>query len=221
MTLIVDNRELKIINELTEMKIEFTTENLEVGDFLITDVSGNRFVIERKSIVDFRISLTGGRLDEQYLRIMETKGENEQVIYLLEGDTKELPIGIKKALTTKVVKMIKAGIIPVFTTDIKQSSYFVVKLKDYIGISKKSKEIVYETSLNISKCKKKNINRENIMEHQISLIPGFSITLAKAICEKYSSLKELILALETDKYCLMSIPMIGKKKCEVLYDFLC
>jgi hypothetical protein len=66
--------------------------NLDIGDIIITTVSGDQIIIERKRFDDLSSSIKDGRYDEQKMRCMahiqqqRDAGHTCILVYLLEGD---------------------------------------------------------------------------------------------------------------------------------------
>ena len=71
-SLVIDNREGKIINLIKHLTTEYTVEQLHVGDFLIKigDSTANTLVVERKSVNDLYQSINDGRYKEQKARLL-------------------------------------------------------------------------------------------------------------------------------------------------------
>jgi ERCC4-type nuclease len=90
----VDNREhelLKQINQLVLFVPSFKhliikTENLPLGDIIISDEKEDKLIIERKSISDLLSSIKDGRYEEQSYRLNGLNYPNHNIYYLIEGD---------------------------------------------------------------------------------------------------------------------------------------
>lgn len=121
MKLIIDSREHALIdcckqlitdNNYTEM-VDFSQENLHLGDIIVKDDEGKLLlIIERKTIDDLFASIKDGRYKEQSLRFSQAaKGgeiHHHNIVYLLEGTTNTLKDISKKqyygAVTSLSVK---------------------------------------------------------------------------------------------------------------------
>ena len=90
-SLVIDNREGKIINLIKHLTTDYTVEQLSIGDFLIKmgDSTTNTIVVERKSVNDLYQSINDGRYKEQKARLLANYPLS-QVIYLIEGDLSDL-----------------------------------------------------------------------------------------------------------------------------------
>lgn len=86
LTLVCDNRERGLIQELMKRGMSFKIAALDVGDFMIQTADGAPLLVaERKSHADFAASNTDGRYREQRARLMSVRGSGVAVLYVLEG----------------------------------------------------------------------------------------------------------------------------------------
>ena len=83
----IDYREKALIKVIKEKDIEFKESNLELGDIVFNDVSGNALLIfERKTLKDLASSIKDGRYHEQSMRLDAHRLHNHNIVYLVEGD---------------------------------------------------------------------------------------------------------------------------------------
>jgi len=90
----VDIRESEILAQIKQLvlfipifkQIKVVTENLPLGDFIISDEKEDKLIIERKTINDLLASIKDGRYDEQSYRLNGLNHHNHNIIYLIEGD---------------------------------------------------------------------------------------------------------------------------------------
>jgi ERCC4-type nuclease len=90
----VDNRENELLAQIKQLvlfipifkQIKIVTENLPLGDFIISDEKEDKLIIERKTISDLLASIKDGRYDEQSYRLNGLNHHNHNIIYLIEGD---------------------------------------------------------------------------------------------------------------------------------------
>lgn len=66
--------------------IQIKTENLPIGDIIISDGITDEIIIERKSVNDLLASIKDGRYEEQSYRLNGLEHHNHNIIYLIEGD---------------------------------------------------------------------------------------------------------------------------------------
>ena len=70
--------------------LKVISENLPLGDIIITDNNEDILIIERKSVADLLSSIKDGRYEEQSYRLNGNKLHNHNVVYLVEGDINKL-----------------------------------------------------------------------------------------------------------------------------------
>ena len=111
MNLLIDSRELKIIDKFEQRNFPFRKEYLDLGDFIIQDSNQQELIIERKTWNDLQCSLKDQRYREQRSRLLlyEKNNNNVKICYILEGSNSDYEIE-KKA----VFRLMFAYQIPVF-----------------------------------------------------------------------------------------------------------
>ena len=93
MEIIFDMRENKLYDSCLSLKntnekfmdIEFTVQNLNIGDVIIKYLNQEKIIIERKTVNDLVSSIKDKRYDEQSFRLNELNHPNHNIIYLIEG----------------------------------------------------------------------------------------------------------------------------------------
>ena len=92
MELIIDNRERDLItwledynDKINEGKIQFSKENLDLGDIIFKKNGEIIILIERKTLGDLSSSIKDGRYKEQKIRILNSISPSVRKIYLIEG----------------------------------------------------------------------------------------------------------------------------------------
>jgi len=94
----VDNREHELLKQIKQLvlfipmfkDIKVVTENLPIGDIIISDDNEEKIIIERKSLSDLLSSIKDGRYDEQSYRLNGLSHHNHNIYYLIEGDINKL-----------------------------------------------------------------------------------------------------------------------------------
>lgn len=218
--------------KLEEQKnISITIEDLPVGDIIICDDACiEKIIIERKSLNDLASSIRDGRYTEQSFRLNGNPIHNHNIVYLIEGDIHRYSSKYSKIskntlqVTTFCINYFK-GFSIMKTRDILETVEYILLITDKLNREKvranyypnhgdqtndqtndPAKENVKKRySEVVSKVKKENIRPDNIGEIILSQIPGISSKSALAIMEKFSSLYELLTALEADGKCLDNI----------------
>ena len=93
MEIIFDMRENKLYDSCLSLKntnekfmdIEFTVQNLNIGDVIIKYLNQEKIIIERKTVNDLVSSIKDKRYGEQSFRLNELNHPNHNIIYLIEG----------------------------------------------------------------------------------------------------------------------------------------
>ena len=237
MKLFIDVREpKKIIDYLTRLSVEHKYEvevkQLEIGDFVIYDDINDKtlVILERKSLADLEASIKDGRYREQSFRLGGNELHNHNIYYLLEGSiTNYKKKYFVNTLYSSLVSMsyfkgfsILNSLNDTETADIINA--FVKKLlketgnECYYKNNTTSTEQTDTTStaenyINVVKTEKKsNITRENIHMIMLMQVPDVSVKSATAVINKYTTIKDLVLALENDGDCLNSLQLEGSNR---------
>ena len=214
---IIDIREIKLIEQLKNLSFVFTTKSLDIGDIMITQDEIPFLIIERKTIDDLKSSVVDGRLREQRYRLLNASGlPPSRIMYIVEGDfqpkSRRLMIkdrGVSNSTVIgSIINMLFRDNIKVYRTNsIEETADFIVKLFSKVG----DKEIFFEekkedteeeksepqtvsyTSV-VDKKKKNNMTPKVWFICQLSMIPQISDTIATAITTVYPTLLSLITA---------------------------
>ena len=95
MNLKCDYREQSIIKILNSKKIDYTIDNLSIGDFVIYNNDKTQsIIIERKTLDDLSASITDNRYKDQSLRLKELQSDNVIIMYIIEGFSKTNKKGV-------------------------------------------------------------------------------------------------------------------------------
>ena len=237
MNIEIDYREYSVIEEFKKYpEINTTTKNLIVGDFIIKKGEDLLYVIERKSIQDLCSSITDNRYREQRQRLVESVGK-EKVVYLIEGSKSnykgKIPV---KTINSALLNLIfKHQFKVVYTDSIQDTVENLVLL--YNKINEIDNENLNETSstiVPIKMIKKSESNTENKLLHQLSIIPGVSMNIAKIIVQENSQFKNIrdivnIYNDFTENECenyfseiyITTKRRLGKALSKKIYEYLC
>jgi len=90
----IDTREPELLSNINKLvlfipifkQLKVVTENLPLGDIIISDEKEEKLIIERKSLNDLLSSIKDGRYEEQSYRLNGLEHHNHNIIYLIEGD---------------------------------------------------------------------------------------------------------------------------------------
>ena len=209
-SLVIDNREGKIINLIKHLTTDYTVEQLSIGDFLIKigDSTDNTIVVERKSVNDLYQSINDGRYKEQKARLLANYPLS-QIIYLIEGDLSELYSSThRKAVSGSIFNMqFRDKIRVVRTKDLNDTCDFILSLYSkatknpewfITGESQPKSEndgVDYSSLIKVNKSG--NMTPEVCQVVMLTHIPGVSHNFSRKILEHYNSLENLINALKS------------------------
>ena len=93
--LIIDNREIKLIELLKSTNISYEIKTLEIGDIIISNdkYPEKLIIVERKCMQDMLASIKDGRYKEQKIRLQAEKynsNGNKIICYLIEGSSNDV-----------------------------------------------------------------------------------------------------------------------------------
>lgn len=195
--MILDTRENELISKLSEMKVDFTVQQLDIGDILFKRGQEDIFVIERKTVRDLKASICDGRSREQKARLLSNFSK-ERILYLVEGTlnrklTDKIDgIPVSTLLGSLINTQLRDNIKVYKTDSIEESANFLVKLLD--KLSKDLDEYFNNSEYSISaseyasklkKSKKANMTNQVWFISQLLMIPGVSENIADIITTKY------------------------------------
>ena len=221
-----ENSIFNFCNESLDLtKHSIIQENLPLGDIIIYDENNvEKAIIERKTVNDLAASIKDGRYKEQSFRLTNCSQENHNIIYLIEGHLE----GFKHYKDQRIDKNILwssiislnyfKGFSVIRTESLKETCQFLVclinklqKEKDKLPFYNNSNNNLLENNTDkidtnnenqyadvVKRVKKDNIDTSNILQILLCQIPNVSIASAKAICEVYSNMKELVHDLEEE-----------------------
>ena len=233
-SLVIDNRENKIIKLIQHLTSDYSIEQLPVGDFLIKFNQGGQdsgsgsdkcVVVERKSVNDLYQSINDGRYKEQKARLLAHYSLS-QIIYLVEGDLTDLySASHRKAVSGSIFNMqFRDKIRVVRTSDLNDTCDFILSLvskatknPDWFldnGSKESSPETVdYSTLIKVNKSG--NMTPQVCQIVMLTHIPGVSHNFSRKILENYHSLYNLITALksaENPEGLLTNLQVTDKRK---------
>ena len=241
MSLVIDCRETKLIEEINKLKtkfsefnhIEINIQQLDIGDIIFRNNEQDIFIIERKNVADLIASIKDGRYEEQSLRLGNCNVHKHNVSYLIEG---------KMVVDHKINKLLFSSLFSILyykgfsvlrTFDVQESAFVVLQTfcklsKDWLkpsyynmninaNININTNEIENVSNTNksygevIKKTKKDNISTNNIGAIMLSQIPGVSYNIADIVITKFGSINQLCNAIKEDHGCLNDLCYINSK----------
>ena len=237
MSLVIDCRETKLIEEMNKLKtkfsefnnIEINIQQLNIGDIIFRNNEQDIFIIERKNVADLIASIKDGRYEEQSLRLANCNLHKHNVSYLIEGKM-VLDHTINKLLFSSLFSILYyKGFSVIRTFDVQESAFVILQTfcklsKDllkpsYYNMNTNTNTNEGENSANanksygevIKKTKKDNISTNNIGAIMLSQIPGVSYNIADIVINKFGSIHQLCNAIKEDHGCLNDLCYINSK----------
>lgn len=198
MKVVADHREAAsgILRELHRLDLNIEMQQLEVGDFILSERVG----VERKTVRDFLQSLVDGRLLEQAKNLAETF---ERPLMVLEGEglyseRRIHPNAIRGALACITVDYH----IPIISTkDEKASAKILASIAKREQKEKKSEIPV--------RSERKSLTLTELQRFVVEGLPGVSAVLAKRLLDHFASVERVMQASEEE---LMEVHGIGTEK---------
>jgi len=226
----IDIREKDIYNKILTINnnenIEIRSVNLELGDIIICDKDDKEIVIiERKTLSDLAASIKDGRYNEQSYRLNNCDIHNHNIYYLVEGNINTYTsyksrIDKSTLLSSMVSISYFKGFSVYKTHNLEESCEWIMNMTNKLYKEKKlgyyDKENNIDGNIKINyedvskRCKKNNIDENNIGVIMLSQIPGISSVIASSIMNKYKHLKILIENLEKNPKTLDDIIITTK-----------
>ena len=181
--LIIDNREIKLIELLKTGQVQYTTENLLISDIIIKHTINNdtpmneityTLLCERKTLTDMIASIKDGRYKEQKIRLQaelvnNISSQNKlKIVYILEGLQNELRLPQDKTIINGVIisSIFRDGIPIIQTANLQETFNMIIRLQD--RITKNPNEIF--TSIEHNNLTLNNTITTNTIDDNISSV---------------------------------------------------
>lgn len=239
----IDMREhelIQVVNQLVQSTPKFasllvSTENLPLGDIVISSDEVDHVIVERKTVADLAASIKDGRYEEQSYRLNGLEHPNHQIVYLIEGSLQPnapLPWFKSKSEPKDNGTLYSAicsvqffkGFSLMRTDHVTETATYVCHLAlkiekeltkgNALYVAGQASDGQSYTSV-IKKVKKENITSENISEVMLCQIPGVSAATAHAVFEQFHTLPNLVKSIQEDPNCmdgLQTTDARGKKR---------
>ncbi len=190
----VDSRENNIGEYFKQYGCEVQRKMLLCADFLVSD----RVCIERKTVSDFKKSITDKRLFQQLRKMKE---DFEKPILIIEG---------KESLYGTLQPNIIRGALSSITVDLGVPIIWTRDMADTAGIVYwiARREQVMEKRENVLRNKKVPTTIGGKQEYLVSSLPSISAVRAKALLEHFKTPENIFNASEEE---LRKVKGIGKK----------
>ena len=211
----IDNREVKLIDLLKSRNVPYTTENLQIGDIIISNIDKtNQIILERKTLCDLVASIKDGRYREQKIRLTAEKVRSNGGIvfgYIIEGDSiANLSQTDQNLAFGGIISSTFRDNIPVLRTNsLDETLNLILRLVErctknigeFFPIQTQNDESVSTVASlntvylqNVKKNKKDNLTPDTWFHLALVNIPSVSDTIAAKITDHYPSLQSLITA---------------------------
>jgi ERCC4-type nuclease len=195
-SIILDSRETQLRDELVNNKVEFSTEQLPVGDILFIKGKEKILLCERKTAGDLYSSILSRRYSEQRERL---KSSGIMTLYILEGykptcfpnSTFRNEISVIGGALENLVLYHGISILP--TLSVAHTAKVVANIAGKLQKKSPGDGDSENPIIAIFSQRKEKI-MERIHEHQLLLIPGVSPHIARTIASKFPTVRSLIAA---------------------------
>lgn len=234
MNLIIDIRERTLIDCCENLiqknesfkNIKIKTQNLDVGDIIISNEKNDILIIERKAVNDLIASIKDGRYSEQSFRLNGIDHENHNIIYLIEGSLKSLTSEKQMAYSSIFSINYYKGFSVYRSENVNETAYILlnmcmklekekvkkpfypVKVKNNIEDNEQDEIDDKEEQKYCTVVKKKknaNITTDNFGEIVLCQIPSISSVTSIAIMKEFKTINNLIEKIKEDENCMNEI----------------
>lgn len=214
-----DYRESKCIEILKSLNVDFKTENLTIGDFVVSNNDNTHsVVIERKTMDDLSASIIDSRYKDQTNRLQKIQSSKVKILIIVESfhKTNQKGISYDSLLSSMISICIKYGFYIMRTKDTNETCKCIINVLNKIDSVKCLGE---ENQVNI--IMKKEYTIVSVYKNMLCCIPGISITIANLINEKYPNMKSLLDSFNLKGMnALTEINKIGPKTSEKIYKYI-
>jgi len=208
--------------------------DLGLGDAVIINTAKQqiRAVYERKQISDLIASINDKRLVEQEARLIETKRSDPGTVYgvIIEGElSEETELGRHNALHIQhlIWDLATVDLLCIRTKTLQETADYLCYMRHSYSNEPSLEAAQDDLILSVSHYvgRKKSLTPENILPEYLKMIPGVTGKRAKAIADRYGSLRNLMSELEAQPMLLKGLEFdeghrIGKALAQKIRQFL-
>ncbi|MDY6776800.1 MAG: DEAD/DEAH box helicase, partial [Candidatus Nanohaloarchaea archaeon] len=192
----VDDRENKVMKELSKKDVAVRSSRLEIGDFLVSD----RTAVERKTAEDFVSSIIDNRLFPQLKAMVE---EFDNPVLLIEGDD----LYRHRDVHPNAIRGALASVALDFEVPVLWSGGVDDTVETLISLAKREQED-QDRSATLRGDRSPKTERE-LQKYIVSGLPNVSDTLAERLLEEFGSVQRVFTASEEE---LKGVEGIGEEK---------
>ncbi|MGC8676175.1 MAG: ERCC4 domain-containing protein [Candidatus Micrarchaeia archaeon] len=198
---LVDNRErnLDLLERLSDMGIELEFAQLPVGDYIVSD----RICVERKAMRDFSSSIINSRLFDQLERL---RSSFAKPVLIVEGDDSEFALSQNVLLGAIVSAYVDYGVMVIRSAGPEQTAEILAKMAEH---EQKQKD---REPMRVGIKRAYTISEWQIL--MLSSLPGIGQKLAHSLIKNFKSVRSVASA-SVDE--LMKVEKIGRKKAELVH----
>ncbi|MCW1309517.1 MAG: ERCC4 domain-containing protein [Candidatus Nanoarchaeia archaeon] len=214
MEVLVDIREKNSIipEQLEKLKVPFSFQFLEVGDYIINDIC-----IERKNVQDYVSSLIDGRLNNQLYQmsynysysILVVEGFIDEVLMFRNVKRQQYISSIAGTMIKRAPEG-KQGVISMITLTTPFDTALLIK---YVY----DKVLEGEPRLPKALIPQKNVRKEDRVLLVLQSLPGIGEMKAKLLLERFGTVENLVKA---DVYELSEVKGIGLETAKKIWEVL-
>lgn len=199
-----DDRENRIMKELSRRDVAVRSTRMEVGDFQVSD----RTAVERKTAPDFVDSIVDNRLFDQ---LQDLSGQFEHPLLLIEGDDLHShrdvhPNAVRGALASTVLDF---DVPVLWTSSVEETA------ETLVALAKREQE-EHERNVDLRGEKTPRTEREH-QEYIVAGLPNVSETLAERLLDHFGTVENVFTSSATD---LKQVDGIGEEKAARIRDIL-
>ncbi len=202
--IIVDNRErnLDILQSLSEFGIDLSFAQLPVGDYIVSD----RICIERKTVSDFENSIIDNRLFDQLGRLKESF---EKPILIIEGYEGDYRLGSNVIMGTVLKLYLDYNVQVINSISAEETAVILSKFAE-----REQGEDSREPRVMGLKKAHTTYQWQAMM---LSSVPGIGPRLAHELLRHFKTIRNIA---ATDVETLMKVDGVGRKKAEAIYKVI-
>ena len=182
--IVVDNREKNslVVSELMKMEYEIEWRQLAVGDYLVNGVA-----VERKTISDFKSSIISKRIIQQLLELKQYEKHLLIVEGIIDEDVYSGGMHENAFRGFMLSVLLEFGVPVVYTHDARDTARYL----DVLARRREKGDIGIRAS-------KIFLTREERQQFILEGFPNIGAVRAKALLEKFGSLKKIFEASEEE-----------------------
>lgn len=206
MSIIITPGEIALISACDSANVEYTTENLLVGDIHIRKGDEVIYILERKAKGDLDASIKDGRYREQKGRMIESGVPRKNIIYIIEQLSKPRGPGAEKRVWSAICNSLHRDGFGVFQTkNVAETITFLQGLTRSVEQFTAIKDSKNHTEVNVN-IKKRAVSENDWFKYSLTLIPKCSLSIAETIVESYPTFSSLIKEInESGNECLADL----------------